>query len=260
MPGVSDLAWRVHGAVVRVTGVPDLLVVAAAGLAVAVGGLVQSGAGLGLGLVAAPVITLLDPAVMPGSLLMAGTALPALILAREARHADWRGASWALAGRLGGTAVGVWVVATVSHRVLGFVVAGVVLAAVTVTSLSTAIPRNRWTLLTAGLISGSTATSTSIGGPPVALLYQREQGPQVRATLSLFLLAGNATALAALAVSGHLPARDIATGLLFAACAAAGFACASRLRRFLDRGWTRTAVLAVSAASALLLITHGLLA
>jgi len=250
----------VHDVAVRVAGVPDLLVAVAAGLAVAVGGFVQSGVGLGLGLVAAPVITLLDPAVMPGSLLVAGAALPALILSREVRHADWRGVSWAMAGRLGGTAVGVWVVATVSERVLGFVVAGVVLTAIVLTSVSTAIPRNRWTLMTAGLISGGTATSTSIGGPPLALLYQREQGPAVRATLSLFFMIGSCIALAALAVSGHLPARDVATGLLLAACAAAGFACASRLRQFLDHGWTRTAVLTVSAASAVVLLAHSLLA
>jgi uncharacterized protein len=56
-----------------------------AGIAVAVGALVQGGVGLGLGLIAAPVVTLLDPALMPGSMLVAGAALPVLILAREAR-------------------------------------------------------------------------------------------------------------------------------------------------------------------------------
>jgi uncharacterized protein len=38
-----------------------------AGIAVAMGALVQGGVGLGLGLIAAPVVTLLDPALMPGS-------------------------------------------------------------------------------------------------------------------------------------------------------------------------------------------------
>ena len=71
-----------------------------AGIAVAMGALVQGGVGLGLGLIAAPVVTLLDPALMPGSMLVAGAALPVLILAREARHTDWPGVSWALAGRI----------------------------------------------------------------------------------------------------------------------------------------------------------------
>src|SRR5712691_9685046 len=79
---------------------PDIAVIAAAGLFVALGGFVQSGIGLGLGLIGAPVVTLLDPALMPGSMLVAGASLPLLILAREALHTDWRGVSWALAGRV----------------------------------------------------------------------------------------------------------------------------------------------------------------
>jgi len=238
---------------------PALPVVAAAVLAVAVGGLVQSGAGLGLGLVASPVITLLDPAIMPGALLVASAALPALILAREAAHADWRGVSWAMAGRLVGTVIGVWIVAAVSLRALGLVVGGIVLAAIAATGLSAAVPRNRWTLITAGVISGSTATATSIGGPPVALLYQQEQGPRVRATLSLYFLLGNFLAVTALAVSGHLPGRDITTGLVLACAAVAGFACSGGARRFLDYGRTRVAVLTISGVSAIVLIGHSLL-
>jgi hypothetical protein len=121
------------------------------------------------------------------------------------------------------------------------------------------VPRNRVTLVTAGVISGVTGTATSIGGPPVALLYQGEAGPRVRATLSAFFSAGNSLALAALGVSGHLPGRDILAGLVFTACAAAGFAAAAGLRRFLDAGRTRAAVLAAAGGSALVLIVHSIL-
>src|SRR5215469_13937656 len=150
-------------------------VLVAAALCVALGGFVQSGIGLGLGLVAAPMVTLLDPALMPGSMLVAGASLPLLILARETWHTDWRGVSWALAGRITGTVGGIWVLAAVSLRALGIVVGSMVLAVV-----KAAVPRNRATLLTAGVISGVTGTATSIGGPPVALLYQSESGPRVR--------------------------------------------------------------------------------
>jgi uncharacterized protein len=48
-------------------------------------------------------------------------------------------------------------------------------------------------------------------------------------------------------------------GLVFAGCAAAGFAAAAGLRRFLDAGRTRAAVLAAAAGSALVLIVHSIL-
>jgi uncharacterized protein len=236
----------------------DALILAL-GLCVAVGGFVQSGIGLGLGLVAAPLVTLLDPALMPGSMLVAGASLPLLILARETRHTDWRGVSWALAGRVTGTVGGIWVLAAVSLRALGIVVGGMVLTVVVLSVVKAAVPRNRATLLTAGVISGVTGTATSIGGPPVALLYQAESGPRVRATLSVFFCTGNSIALAALAATGHLPARDITAGLLFIGCAAAGFAAAAGLRRYLDAGRTRVAVLAAAAGSALILIVHSAL-
>src|SRR5262252_3563923 len=101
---------------------PPMTVFLVSGIAVVLGALVQSGVGLGLGVVAAPVVTLLDPALMPGSMLVAGAALPVLILAREARHTDWPGVSWALSGRVAGTLGGIWVLAVVSLRALGIVV------------------------------------------------------------------------------------------------------------------------------------------
>ena len=212
--------------------------IAVAGLFVALGGFVQSGIGLGLGLVAAPMVTLLDPALMPGSMLVAGASLPVLILAREALHTDWPGVSWALTGRVAGTVGGIWVLAAVSLRALGIVVG---------------------TLVTAGVISGVTGTATSIGGPPVALLYQSEDGPRVRATLSMFFIVGNSLALCALALTGHLPGRDVLAGLVFTGCAVVGFAVAAGLRRFIDAGRTRAAVLAAAAGSALVLIVHSIL-
>jgi uncharacterized membrane protein YfcA len=238
---------------------PDIALIAVAGLFVALGGFVQSGIGLGLGLIGAPIVTLLDPALMPGSMLVAGASLPVLILARETRHADWPGVSWALAGRVAGTVGGIWVLAMVSLRALGIVVGGMVLAVVALSLRQAVMPRNRVTLMTAGVVSGVTGTATSIGGPPVALLYQSEKGPRVRATLSVFFAVGNSIALGALALSGRLPGRDILVGLVFAGCAAAGFAAAAGLRRFLDAGRTRAAVLAAAAGSALVLIAHSVL-
>jgi uncharacterized protein len=238
---------------------PDIAVIAVAGLFVALGGFVQSGIGLGLGLIGAPIVTLLAPALMPGSMLVAAAALPVLILAREALHTDWPGVSWALAGRVAGTVGGIWVLAVMSLRALGIAVGVMVLAVVVLSVRAAVVPRTRATLVTAGVISGVAGTATSISGPPIALLYQDETGPRVRATLSFYFIIGNSIGLAALAVSGHLPQRDVMVGLVFIGCATAGFAVAAGLRRFLDAGRTRIAVLATATGSALILIAHSIL-
>src|ERR1700751_1686316 len=113
-------------------------VLVAAALCVVLGGFVQSGIGLGLGLVAAPMVTLLDPTLMPGSMLVAGASLPLLILARETWDTDWRGVSWALAGRGRGSGGGVLGLAAVSLRALGVVVGSMVLAVVVLSAIKAA--------------------------------------------------------------------------------------------------------------------------
>src|SRR6516162_5256649 len=144
---------------------PDIAVIAVAGLFVALGGFVQSGIGLGLGLIAAPIVTLLEPTLMPGSMLVATAALPLLIVARETLHTDWRGASWALAGRVAGTVGGIWVLAVMSLRMLGIVVGAVVLAVVVLSVREAVVPRTRATLVTAGVISRSEEHTSELQSP-----------------------------------------------------------------------------------------------
>ncbi|WP_157406298.1 sulfite exporter TauE/SafE family protein, partial [Actinomadura chibensis] len=142
----------------------DFLVVG--GLAALIGSIVQGSVGLGVGLVATPIVTMLFPSLMPGSILVVALALPVATLAREVGHADLRGLGWAFGGRLVGTPLGVLLVAAVPQRALGIVIGGVVLAALAVTAWSREVPRNRRTLAAAGVVSGATGTASGIGGPP----------------------------------------------------------------------------------------------
>ncbi|MBW8482338.1 sulfite exporter TauE/SafE family protein [Actinomadura parmotrematis] len=228
------------------------------GLAALLGAVVQSSVGLGVGLVGTPVVTLLFPSLMPGAILVAATVLPLATLAREVRHADLRGLGWAFAGRVAGTPLGVWVVAAVPSRPLGVLVGGTVLAALAGTVWRGAVPRNAGTLAAAGVLAGAVGTASAIGGPPIALLYAREKGSRVRATLAIFFTTGALMSLLTLAALGHLPGRQVIAGLALCPFVLVGFLVAGPLRRFLDGGRTRAAILVVVAASALTLIARSL--
>jgi uncharacterized membrane protein YfcA len=238
--------------------VPDVSFLVIGGLAAVVGAIVQSSVGLGLGLVAAPIVMLLFPSLMPGSLLVAACVLPLFTLTREVRHADISGLGWAFGGRLLGTPLGVWVVAAVPSRALGVAVGGMVLAAVGATTWSGLVPRNAGTLTAAGMLAGATGTATSIGGPPLALLYQREAGPTVRATLAIFFTIGALLSLITLAAIDQLPTRQVIAGLALTPFILAGFVAAGPVRRYLDSGRLRTGILIVTTASALALIVRSL--
>jgi uncharacterized membrane protein YfcA len=234
--------------------------IALAGLAVALGALVQGSVGFGLALVAAPMVAIIDPRLLPVPMLLLATGHAMLMLRREYRHADWTGVGWALLGRLPGIVLGVLAVALLPPRWFAVVVAVTVLTCVV---LSVVRWRPRPTvpaLLVAGVVSGAGGTASAIGGPPVALLYQDAQGPRVRATLGAYFAAGSVLSLAGLLVGGQVSGDSLRAAALMAPFMVAGFALSGPARRLLDRGWTRPAVLALASAGALALLAQAALA
>jgi uncharacterized protein len=230
-----------------------------AGGAVLIGAAVQSSVGLGLGLVAAPVVSLLDPSLMPGSVLITTALLPMLTLVSEWRHIDLRGISWALAGRMFGVIGGVWVVAALTPQALGLVVGTMVLIAVGLTVSAVHVRATPGTLSIAGVISGVAGTATSIGGPPIALVYQHDPGPRVRASLGAYFIVGVVVSLAALGIGGQLDQRDVMTGVGLLPFVVVGFLLARPLRALVDGVVLRIGLLSVASLGAVVLIVQSAL-
>ncbi|MFF4197008.1 sulfite exporter TauE/SafE family protein [Nonomuraea sp. NPDC001831] len=235
------------------------LVLLVGSVAVFLGAVVQGSVGFGLGLVAAPVLTMLDHSLMPGAIQVVNMTLPLFTLAAEWRRVDWRGLGFALLGRVPGSAVGAVIVVYVSVQALGVLVGVMVLLAVGLTARTVSVVRNGATITGAGFASGITGTATGIGGPPLALVYQDAKGPQIRATLAMFFFLSAAQSIGILALVGHLPGRALATGAILIVPMILGFLASRPLRRHLDGGKVRTAVLVVATASALALIAQSLL-
>lgn len=235
---------------------PVLLVVA--GLAVLLGAAVQGSVGIGLGLLAAPVFALADPTLVPGTILLMTSVMPMLTAWRERRDVDWRGLGFALLGRVPGTAVGVFIVATQPPSTTAVVVGVVVLGAVALSVTAWEARPTPRALLTAGLISGVGGTATSVGGPPVALLYQRSGGPTLRATMGMYFLIGNVSSLLALAAAGEVATDDVTRAVFLLPFLLVGFLVSGPLRRHVDGSRLRVAVLVVSASSAVLLLVRTL--
>lgn len=230
-----------------------------AGLVVALGALVQGAVGYGMSLVAAPLLALLDPALVPVPLILLTTVHSVLAVVRDGRHADWAGIGWAMLGRLPGTGLGVLAVVMLSQRAFSLIIGLCVLACVALSLLAwRPRPRPR-ALVIAGIASGAGGTAASIGGPPIALLYQGESGPRVRGTIGGYFVLGSVTSIAALAAADQVTSESLVSTALLTPFLLCGFALSGPARRVLDNGRTRSAVLAVAAASAVVLIGRVLL-
>ena len=227
-------------------------------LAIFLGSTVQSVVGLGIGLVSAPVITLLEPALMPGTLILLALVLPAVTLVHDHHEIDWPGLAWSLPSRVLGTGIGVWVVAVFSDRQLGVAVGVMVIAMVLVTWLVFELPVNRSTLSAAGFVGGITGTATAIGGPPFALLYQHRPAQQIRTTMAVYFLIGAALSLVGLVIAGDLSSAQLRAALELFPALLLGVLVGALSRRHLPVGFVRPAVLVVSAASATVLLVRSL--
>lgn len=230
--------------------------VAAVVAVTAIGATVQGALGFGMNLVSVPVLALALPAALPVTVIVLG--IPVSIgMARYERHAvDRTGVGWVLAGRIPGTIIGAWVVATVSTTILQALAGGIVLALVVASMATPPVPVQRRTQIAAGLVSGVTGTSAGIGGPPLALLYQHHPGPTIRSTLAASFLFGTLLSLTTLGAAHQVRADQVLLGLGLAPVVVAGSVAGRRLHGFLDSGWLRPAVLLFAALTALAALVH----
>lgn len=230
-----------------------------AGLALMIGAMIQGSVGYGMGLVAAPIFVLLDPSLVPVPLLLVSCVITLMVAAREHDGADWRGVGWALAGGIPGIAFGVLAVALLPQRPFSALVGASVLLSVVLSMATWQLTPTPRALVVAGVASATLATTSAMGGPPIALLYQHEDGPTLRATLAVYFSLGSLLSLAGLAVGGQVHRALLEKAVLLLPFLVGGFLLSNRLRRVLDAGWMRPAVLSVAAVSGAALLVRSVL-
>lgn len=227
-------------------------------VAVTIGAILQGTVGFGLGLVAAPILVLIDTALVPGPLLFCALILTFLLTGREFRSVDVRGLTWALIGRLPGVVLGAAAIAIIARERIALLFGVLILI---VSAISAAGPRlgvTRRTLMGAGALSGFMATTISVGGPPMALLYQHDAGNRIRGTLSGYFVAGAGMSLAALAVVGRFGWTEVRLAGSLIPGVVLGFVLSRKLAAKIDRGRTRVAVLVVSVLAGLVVLVRAI--
>ncbi len=215
---------------------------------------VQGGLGFGMNLMAAPLVALVEPRLVPGPLLVAAVAITVLVGLRDRADVDWNGFGWMLAGRLPGTLLGALVVASISASGVAIAVGIAVLIAALLNLVDLGLTPKPGILLGAGAVSGFSGTISSIGGPPLAVVYAGQRGPVIRGTLSAVFVIGGLLSLGSLAAIGRMGLSELALSGLLIPPVVLGFSLSRRIAAHLDDGRTRGAVLTVSVLGAIAVI------
>lgn len=232
----------------------DLQLYGLAAAAIFLGALAQGSTGLGFGMLAAPVLAFIDPVFVPGPLLFLAVLVSIMIALREYRAIDRAGLAYALAGRIPASFLAGFTVAAIPAALFGTVFALLVLTALGLNLTGWKLAPTPRNLVGAGLLSGYMGTITSVGAPPMALVYQASAGPRVRSTLGAFFVFGALVSLVALAVFGEFGWREIAVSLNLLPALLLGFLASGLVVRILDKGSTRAAILTFCGLSSVALL------
>jgi uncharacterized membrane protein YfcA len=217
--------------------------------AVTLGVAIQGALGFGYALVAAPVMALVAPTALPTTLIFLALPLTAFMAARERHAVDWRGLGWILAGRVLGTAAGAALLLAVPSSSLSILFGSMIVVAVLLSALGPGLEAEPRTQFVGGVASGVMGTAAAIGGPALAVVYQRRSGPELRSTLALSFVVGLLLSLAALGVAGEVHGWQAVLALWLVPAMVVGIVLSPVLAARLDTRWLRPAVLAFAAVA-----------
>ena len=221
---------------------------------VLVGACLQGAGGIGFGMFVGPVLAIIRPDLVPGPVLLLSALLSLMSALREFRAIDFPVLGYSLAGRLPASVAGGALFALLPVRAMSVVFALLILAAVGMSLRGWRVRADRSNLVLAGAVSGFMGTITSVGAPPMAIVYQDFAPAKLRATIGAFFVAGAVGSMAVLASIGRFGASEVQLGLSMTIPMVVGFALSNMIVKRIDRRQTRLALLALSGIAALALL------
>ena len=220
----------------------------------ALGATLQGSVGLGLGFVAVPLLAIIDVRYLPAPLIMAALVLTILLSYREHESIQLKGITWILIGRLFGALIGIQLLVRIPEKYLSLTFAVMVIIGVLLSISGLRLSLKPGNLLGSGTLSGLMATTSAIGGPPLALIYQDLKGPELRGTLSGIFVIGAFISLLVLSTVGYFGYLEVKLAIILLPGIFTGFYISKYTAKILDRGFTRPAILTFSMLSGVVLL------
>ena len=226
------------------------------GVLILIGTIVQGAIGFGLGTLATPIIAILYPELLPTVILCLAFVISTTTMVRAT--VAWDAVLWLALARVPGTLLGVWAVATLSHDALALFIGFAVIFAMAMSGLGWSPKPTRGTFLVAGAAAGFLGTSTSIGGPPLALAMKRFDPGKVRGTMAITFVLGSALSLILLGVGGQISALQLKAAAAYLPVTIVGLIIARKVIPYIDSKILNQVVIVVATGAAIILIAESL--
>lgn len=202
--------------------------IAIAALLIFIGSYIQTSIGFGLAIVAAPTLFFIDPLYVPAPITICALTLSVANAYSHWRSISFRELRFAILGRVPGTIAGGFLLLWISQQALALWLGISVLVAVGLSMSNIIFRASARSLFFAGLLSGFMGTSSSIGGPPMALVLQHQENDFIRANLAAFFVVSCLMSLLVLSSIGRFGIEHIMISLPLMPATLAGYWVAMR--------------------------------
>lgn len=219
----------------------------------------QVSIGMGFGMLASPLIALVKPELVPGSILFMGLFVAFSGAWRERHNISFNELKLGIVGRIIGSVMAFGLLLLIPDVESFLIIFGVImLIAIAMTAYGRKIPFSDKSLLNLSVVSGLMGSITAVGAPPMALIYHDRDPAIVRPTLNAFFFAGSVLGLISLGVSGWISVQDFIAAIIFIPAMFVGILISTPFKK-LPSAFMSKLLLGLSAIASILLILRGLM-
>lgn len=217
-------------------------------LITAAGAIVQGSAGIGLGLVASPVLLSIDASFAPGPLLLGGLVVGARHMTAEWDDLDRPTLRRALLGLPIGAIAGLAVLRVMAADTLSLTIGLLICVAAIALLRGAHLHRSNSTDVITGASAAFTSVTAAIPGPPLVIGFADLAPRCLRCTVSAFVAVTGVVAFFGLLAIGRFGGHEAALLGAMIPGLVLGVVLSRWTRPLLDRSWFRPAVLLISFA------------
>ena len=221
-----------------------------AAMFVAVGAGTQACIGIGMGLIAGPVLVVIEPTALPGPMLMIAGGINLRNAIADRASLNKSALRRQLLAAPIGLVAGLALLSALSDRSLAIAVSLFVLLAVAVQAIGTRPPQGRLAEYAAGAGTAFSSSVAAIPGPVYAVFASHWQPAALRATLATYMLVVGTVIVGAQTVMGDFGLKQLWLALTLMPAVALGLPFGRWLRPRLAGPRFRMIVLGVAATSA----------